>query len=183
MSTPPSPAASHLARSFNAVEPAQMHTLILGSMPGVRSLQAQQYYAHPHNAFWPILSGLLGIKAACYAARLSQLQQHGIGLWDVLASCERTGSLDSAIQPQSLRVNDFAPMLTRHPELQRIIFNGSTAYTLWRRHVHALLPASPAVQLIRAPSTSPAHAAMSLHAKREAWQLALQGHPRHYSAP
>ena len=79
---------------------ASTRLVVLGSFPGVASLQAQQYYAHPRNHFWPILSALWNtdLKALPYAERLQQMLARGLGLWDVYASCEREGSLDSAIQ-------------------------------------------------------------------------------------
>jgi hypoxanthine-DNA glycosylase len=157
-------------QGFPPVASASAHTLILGSMPGQASLRAGQYYAHPRNAFWPIVSELLGVTAgASYAARTRALKSAGFALWDVLQSCQRQGSLDAHIQPQSGTVNDFQQFLRAHRRVARIYFNGATAETMFTRRV---LPALDGVcaRLIRLPSTSPAHAALSFAEKLEAWR-------------
>src|SRR5690349_19712286 len=101
--------------------------LILGSFPGEASLAAQQYYAHPRNQFWRLLSAVLDDELAAlpYPQRLQRLQVHRIGLWDVLAACEREGSLDTAIRRP--RANDFARLKHQCPSLFRVCFNGKTA--------------------------------------------------------
>lgn len=147
--------------------------LILGSMPGQASLAAGQYYAHPRNAFWPIMGALVGAGPELpYPRRVQQLQATGIALWDVLAECERPGSLDAHIVAASIRANDFAGLLPELPTLRAIAFNGSAAEQAFRRHV---LPALPGlrVDLLRLPSTSPAHAARSLTQKLAEWQRLL----------
>lgn len=149
--------------------------LILGSMPGVRSLQAQRYYAHPRNAFWPIMAELLNVPTdAEYRARIDALRAHRIALWDVLDSCYREGSLDSAIRQSRLRTNDFAQFLEQHPRIDTVFFNGATAERIWLRHV---VPELPAEQLppnsFRLPSTSPAYAAMRFEEKRRHWSTIL----------
>lgn len=160
---------------FPPVTGRDAHTLILGSMPGQASLDAGRYYAHPRNAFWPILCDLLGLDPdATYAARTRALARAGLALWDVVASCERAGSLDAAIVPGSIIANDFAGFLARHHRITRVCFNGGTAERLFRRHVLPDLRNFDAT-LIRLPSTSPAHAAMTLARKRERWRVALEG--------
>ena len=160
-------------RGFPPIANASAHTLILGSMPGQTSLHAGQYYAHPRNAFWPIVSELLGIRnGASYAVRIRALQSAGIALWDVLQSCKRDGSLDARIQAGTVTVNDFRQFLGSHRRITRIYFNGVAAESTFRR---AVLPAlgdlSPT--LTRLPSTSPAHATLSIDEKLEAWRLIL----------
>lgn len=147
--------------------------LILGSMPGEASLHAQQYYAHPRNAFWPIMAALFGCAAtAPYAARVQALHATGVAVWDVLQSCTRTGSLDTAIEPASMVANDFAAFFAAHPQITRVYFNGSKAESTFKRMVRPQLPALPLTYL-RLPSTSPAHAALSYDKKLAAWKLAL----------
>ena len=165
-----------MARSFPPLAGSAAHTLILGSMPGRESLRKQQYYAHPRNAFWPIVTELLALpEDVDYARRAKAFTAHGLALWDVLESCERPGSLDSAIQPDSIVVNDFPGFFARHPRIRRVFFNGSAAQQLFMRHVHPQLPAPfAALPLQRLPSTSPAHAGMRLPAKLEAWRVIVE---------
>ncbi|MCF7983509.1 MAG: DNA-deoxyinosine glycosylase [Thiohalocapsa sp.] len=149
--------------------------LILGSMPGEASLRLGQYYGHGRNAFWPILQALLAIPTdADYAARTAALTAAGIALWDVIAACERAGSLDSAIRPDSVRVNDFRALLDRHPGIRCIAFNGATAEREFARRAHPLLrPHQQRAERLRLPSTSPAYAGMSFDAKLAAWRILL----------
>ncbi|MGL6289839.1 MAG: DNA-deoxyinosine glycosylase [Silanimonas sp.] len=145
--------------------------LVLGSMPGVASLRAGQYYAHPRNGFWPLMDALFDVPAqATYAERVVALNAAGVALWDVLAECERAGSLDSAIAADSVAVNDIAGLLRRHPTVGVIALNGGTAAQLFDRHVRpALGEIAHCVPVLRLPSTSPAHAARSFDEKRAAW--------------
>lgn len=159
--------------SFAPLAGADARVLVLGSMPGAASLRAQQYYAHPRNGFWPLMAALLGeTLAPDYAGRTALLLRHRIALWDVLATCERPGSLDAAIVPGSEVPNDIAGLLQRHPGIARIGFNGAAAQRLFQRHVQHRLPQRP-VALLRLPSTSPAHAAMGWDAKLGAWRALL----------
>lgn len=141
--------------------------VILGSFPGIASLQAQQYYGHPRNQFWPILSALWGVDlvALPYPQRLEALLAHGLGLWDVYASCRREGSLDSAIEEPVL--NDLASLRWRAPQLQAIAHNGGES-ARQRRHTEAL-----GLPVLRLPSTSPANASWSFARKLDAWRAAL----------
>jgi hypoxanthine-DNA glycosylase len=138
--------------------------LILGSFPGAASLAAQQYYAHPRNLLWPILSDLTGEPLAVlpYAERLPRLLAHGFGLWDVLGACEREGSLDSAIRKPA--ANDFARLHELCPLLKTVGFNGQTA----GRFVAQF--AAEGYRTVLLPSTSPAYASMTLEAKLAAWR-------------
>jgi TDG/mug DNA glycosylase family protein len=101
--------------------------LLLGSFPGEASLSAKQYYAHPRNQFWPLLSAVLGeeLTTLPYEKRLKRLQAHAIGLWDVIAACEREGSLDASIR--NAQANDFAVLKHQCPRLKRVCFNGKTS--------------------------------------------------------
>ena len=159
-------------RSFPSALGASPRALVLGSMPGTASLRAQQYYAHPRNAFWPLMDALFGVPTgAAYAERVRRLNEGGIGLWDVLAECERPGSLDAAIAPDSIRVNPIAALVDAHPTLSVIALNGGTASRLFDRHVAPTLRAQGrAMQVLRLPSTSPAHAARSFDEKLAAWR-------------
>jgi hypoxanthine-DNA glycosylase len=142
-------------------------------MPGRESLRQRQYYAHPRNAFWPIMAAITGVPAgAPYAERTAALAAAGIAVWDVLRCCERPGSLDSNIDPATARANDFQRFFRRQPGIRTVCFNGAMAERLFRRHITA--PDGPtAMHYVRLPGTSPAHAALSLAAKRRAWHQAL----------
>jgi hypoxanthine-DNA glycosylase len=146
--------------------------LILGSMPGGASLAAQQYYAHPRNAFWPVIEAVWDIPAALdYKTRVRAVREARIAIWDVLARCERASSLDADIERGSIVVNDFAQFFRRHPRIAVIAFNGSTAQMLYRRHALPTLPEQvQRIPAVRMPSTSPAHAALSLQRKVQRWR-------------
>jgi len=164
-----------MPKSFAPVFDEQARILVLGSMPGVRSLQAQRYYAHPRNAFWPIMGALLDFDPASdYDARLNQLMRHRIALWDVIARCRRPGSLDQRIDPASIVANDFGWILDRCPSLTRVVFNGRAAEQAWFRHVDPTLPASwRDLERVLMPSTSPAHASLTIEQKRSTWASAV----------
>ena len=162
-------------QSFAAVCDKFSNTLILGSMPGVRSLQLAQYYAHPRNAFWQIMLQLTNADANCsYERRIELLKQHGIALWDVLYSCERKGSLDQAIHGPSVQANDFQSFYEKFPQIKRIFFNGAYAQTAYRKHVFPQLTASVrSFPTFRLPSTSPAHASLNFSEKLDAWRAVM----------
>lgn len=144
--------------------------LILGNMPSVMSLASGEYYGNPRNAFWRITGSLLGFSAdARYPDRVAALCAHQIAVWDVLRSCRRVGSLDSAIERDSMVPNDFAMFFALHPTLERVVFNGAAAEANYRRLVR-----TPLLPSVRAPSTSPAQT-MRYTDKLDAWRAALDG--------
>ena len=147
---------------------SRARVLILGSFPSAASLAAQQYYAHPQNQFWRILGAAIGqpLKEMDYAARLVAVQAAGIGIWDVFASCERAGSLDSAIR--DARPNPLAALKESAPRLRRVCCNGRMAARRVRE-VEAL-----GFEALILPSTSPAHAGMNFAEKLARWRAALQ---------
>ncbi|WP_427791543.1 DNA-deoxyinosine glycosylase [Brevundimonas diminuta] len=151
---------------FAPVVDARTRLLILGSLPGDASLKAAQYYAHPRNAFWPLIGGLLGedLPALDYDARLARLKARGVGLWDVIASAERSGSLDAAIR--SPEAADLLSLVDSLPHLRAVAFNGGLAARLGRR----ILGGKKKLSLVDLPSSSPAHA-ISLSAKAQSWAI------------
>lgn len=159
--------------AFPPIARADARVLILGSMPGAASLAAGQYYAHPRNAFWPIMGALLGFDpAAPYPERVSVLMDHHIAVWDVLAACVRPGSLDADIAKGSEEVNDFRCFLAGHPDIRLVCFNGTSAESYFRKKV---LESSELLELfyVRLPSTSPAHASMGFRDKLSHWKTIL----------
>lgn len=163
-----------ILRGFPPVAQRGARLLVLGSMPGVASLEAGEYYAHPHNQFWRIMGELLGFApAAGYAKRTAALAAAGVALWDVVRSCRRPGSLDAAIDDDSIVVNDFAVFLAQHRRIARVCFNGRKAESAWRRHVKPGLPPTRKFDYRLLPSTSPAHAGMSYRRKLQIWRSAI----------
>ena len=158
--------------SFPPLSRPGARALILGSMPGVASLAAQQYYAHPRNHFWPIMANIAGFDpSAPYAQRVEALTGAGFAVWDVLQSCVRPGSLDSAIQAGTRVPNDFAGFLATQPGITCVCFNGTEAQNSFTRHVLPGLSLE-GVECVRLPSTSPAHA-VAFAKKLAAWRAAL----------
>ncbi len=151
--------------SFAPVYAPDARALVVGSMPGVQSLTVRQYYAHPRNAFWPILFGLWGHEPPDdYGERLRFLTGRGIALWDVAHTCQREGSLDIAMR--AVAPNDFAMLFAAAPGITEVFCNGGTAYALYARLVQ---PHFPQIAVTRLPSTSPA-LTMPIPQKLEAWR-------------
>lgn len=146
-------------------------TLILGSFPSEASLAACQYYGHPRNHFWRLVGGVIGepLHEMTYTRRVERLRAHRIGVWDVIAHCEREGSLDSAIRAEV--ANDLAGLLRRWRQVTRIAFNGGKAAT-YRKRV-AIIPEAARCELLVLPSSSPANATHSFAVKQAAWIAAL----------
>ena len=160
-----------LAECFEPVAPQDARVLVLGSVPGEASIAAGRYYAHPRNAFWPLMEHLLGNGAPLeYRARVDLILSARIALWDVLASATRIGSLDSAIVPESEVPNDVAGFLDAHPSVASVFFNGAKAEESFRRH-HRDLLTRPGIKAARLPSTSPANAAVTFQGKVAAWRV------------
>ncbi len=171
----PGPIEMALSVGFPSVAATDASILILGSLPGRRSLEAQEYYAQPQNCFWKIMDELFGAGPELpYAERLQHLTANRIALWDVVASAQRSGSLDTAIVRTSVQTNDFHGFLSRHTEIGLVCFNGVKAAELYRRHVLPTLDgAFLTIRRETLPSTSPAHAAMPYSDKLRRWSTAI----------
>jgi hypoxanthine-DNA glycosylase len=165
------------ARGFPPIATPDAEVLILGSLPGCRSIEMQQYYAQPQNAFWRIMGALFGAGPELdYASRAHKLRASGIAVWDVLAAGERRGSLDSAIVTSTIVINDFTRFFKRHRRIAMICFNGRKSAELYRRWVLPTLPEAIAgLETRHLPSTSPAHAGRSYDQKLALWREALGG--------
>ena len=165
----PAPAGPTLQGLAPVAGPAT-RLLVLGSFPSAASLAAQQYYAHPRNAFWAVLSALLDtdLRALPYAQRLAAVRARGLGIWDVYARCRREGSLDSAIE--DAEPNDLAALARRLPLLAAIAHNGGESARAMRVTRALGLPVH------RLPSTSPANASWSFERKLAAWRAVFEAH-------
>ncbi|QIB64449.1 DNA-deoxyinosine glycosylase [Kineobactrum salinum] len=160
-------------QSFPPIAGPAADRLILGSMPGKASLQAQQYYAHPRNSFWRIMEAVLGVPASLpYAERCLALAASGVAVWDVLQACTRSSSLDSDIVESSIVANDLATFLTRYPGIRTLYFNGRKAEAIFRRHLLPRLAGHPAeLDTVALPSTSPANASLPVAEKIARWRV------------
>jgi TDG/mug DNA glycosylase family protein len=167
---------SETISGFPPIAGPDARILILGSMPSEESLRRQQYYAHPRNGFWPIMMTLLGQDPELpYAERTAAMVAHGIALWDVLGSCERTGSLDASIVSNSEVANDFTGFFRKHPRIQRVYFNGRKAEQAFRARVLPTLSNDLSrLQFHCLPSTSPAMASLGFRQKLEQWRQILE---------
>ena len=157
---------------FPPIAAPDARVLVLGTVPSVRSLEVGRYYAHPRNAFWPIMEALFAGRAALdHAARVELLHASRVAVWDVLAAAERPGSLDAAIVSATAVPNDLPVFLRAHRDVGTICFNGAAAERLFRAHISARLTGERHIAFMRLPSTSPANAAMSFEAKLAAWAV------------
>jgi hypoxanthine-DNA glycosylase len=152
-------------RSFPPVVDTDTRLLVLGSLPGDRSLAAARYYAHPQNQFWRLMSAVIDVDlpGLAYDARLAALRAARVGLWDVVASAARPGSSDAAIR--DIVVNDLPALLATLPALKAVAFNGATAH---RHGMRLLEVATERLATIALPSSSPLHT-VGLEAKLPAW--------------
>lgn len=173
---PPEAPPEASLQGFPPLESAAARVLILGSMPSAASLRAGEYYAHPRNQFWAIMGRLFGAGADLpYSERCRRLVACHIAVWDVIGCCERRGSLDSDIEASSIVVNDFAAFFRRHRRVGFVFFNGLKAGQVYDRHVPAgASGAGRAPEYRRLPSTSPAHAALSLEDKLRQWRVVAE---------
>jgi hypoxanthine-DNA glycosylase len=160
-----------LSFGFPPISSPSVRVLILGSLPGRRSLERGQYYANPQNAFWRILGAHAPELPADYAGRVRVLIEHRLALWDVLAAATRSGSLDANIADDAIP-NNFPAFFHAHPDIRLIGFNGGTAAKLYERHVlPTLSEAQRAIARHTLPSTSGAHAGLTLAQKVEHWSI------------
>lgn len=157
-------ASSPVLTGLAPVIDADVRIIVLGSFPGAASLAAGQYYAHPRNQFWPLISAVTGedLAALPYAERLPRLLAHHLGLWDVLAGCEREGSLDASIRKPA--ANDFERLRVLCPKLETVGFNGQAAGKFAPQF------AAAGYLTLVLPSSSPAHMAMTFEQKLGAWR-------------
>ena len=145
---------------------ADTRLLVLGSLPGEASLAAGRYYAHPQNAFWRLIAGVIGeeIAALPYDERLAVLLRHRVGLWDVVGEATRPGSLDTAIRDATH--NDLASLVETLPDLRMVAFNGGRAASAGRK---LLAAQADRLRLVTLPSSSPAHASLRFDEKAAVW--------------
>ena len=158
-----------LKHSFPPIFDSEARVLVLGSLPGDRSLAAQRYYAHPQNQFWQLMSPVVGCDLATldYEDRLAALRASGVALWDVIGSARRTGSSDAAIL--DAEGNDIVALIGQLPKLRAVAFNGGTALKQGLKLLGSNY-AGPSV--VALPSSSPLHT-IGVAAKQPAWnQLA-----------
>jgi hypoxanthine-DNA glycosylase len=154
----------HYAESFPPIITRSSKLLILGTMPGRISLEAQQYYANNQNAFWRVIFGMFGEQVPpTYKERIAFVKKKNIAIWDVLRNCEREGSLDENIINEE--PNDFAALFARYPGIRTIVFNGGNSHKFFKRYVGL----DTGHKLLKMPSTSPSNT-QKLVLKLEAWK-------------
>ncbi len=159
-----------MLKSFDYIVNDNTHTMVIGSMPGVASLNAGEYYAHKHNLFWQLVFEAFGEEYSSpdFNTKTTLLLAHGIGLWDAAKSCTRDGSLDTNIK--NVIPNDFKMLFQKYPNIKRLLFNGQKAFQLFKKYNAPLLND---LDYIILPSTSPANASIPLCQRKQAWIRAL----------
>jgi hypoxanthine-DNA glycosylase len=169
--------AEPMTNGFAPIAGANACVLVLGTLPSRKSLEQQQYYGHPQNAFWRIMDELFGAgPAISYEERKATLIRNGIAVWDVLAASIRPGSMDSSIDAETARPNDIQAFFVSQPALRLVCFNGKAAASLFRRLVAPTLETgSNKLTFHTLPSTSPAHAAMRFEDKLARWRIIQTG--------
>ena len=171
------PRQSTQVASFPPQVGAGCRVLILGTVPSVRSLELRQSYGHAQNFFWPLMGELFDAgPELAYGERIARLHARGIGIWDVLKACERPGSLDSSIVPESEVPNAIPQLLRRHAQIRAIALNGGKSQQAFRRHIAPQLDAHlrDRVTILALPSTSPANASIPRAEKRRRWSVLLE---------
>lgn len=159
-----------IENNLEAIVDNRTRVLIIGSMPGQQSLEKQQYYGNPRNHFWPIMGELLQVNIPDnYEERLQVLRQAGIGLWDAIARCERSGSLDATIKREV--PNDFSMLFTEYPHIQCVLFNGGKAFTVFKKHVGLDVLAQRFFAQLPSTSPIPGKNIKSFEEKIEAWSV------------
>ncbi len=161
-------------RGFPPIARSDARVLVLGSLPSEASLRAREYYAHPQNAFWKIMHIIAGAEGD-YAARCRALQARGIAVWDVLSSSVRPGSLDADIDMSSAMPNDFEHFLAVHGDIRLVCFNGRKAQQMFQRRVQPSLSGLD-LEFALLPSTSPAHASLTVAEKLTIWRGIIEPH-------
>lgn len=148
----------------------ETRVLIVGSMPGVQSLQKAQYYGNPRNHFWGIIAALTNEDVSdVYDERLALLQRHHIGLWDAIASCERKGSLDAAIKEEV--PNDFAQLFDDYPQIEAVFFNGGKAFTVFKKHIGVDVLKGRYYEQLPSTSPIPGKNIKTFEQKIDAWRV------------
>ena len=161
----------NLIKAFPPILGSNPHTLILGTMPGGKSLKANQYYAHPQNQFWKLMGDIYGAGLLLpYDKRVKVLKDKGVAVWDVVQTCTRKGSLDSDIKNEI--PNDFEEFFNTHPSIKLVVFDSLTAEKIYNRRV--LLTLTKKLRYMRVPSPSPANARMSYAVKLSLWSEVLR---------
>ena len=158
-------------KSFKPSIDEHSTVLILGSMPGVKSLEEQQYYAHPQNRFWKVMASICNepkLYEFAYDLKLKTLLKNNIALWDTIKSCKREGSLDSDIQNET--PNDIKGLLKNYPNIKTICLNGNKSYSAFKKYFPDLLEKYNCHKM---PSTSPANARYSLDILIKEWSKVL----------
>lgn len=160
-----------MIKSFPPLIDNTSKILIIGTMPSVMSLEAEEYYAHPRNAFWKIIGSLYNNNAnfSDFSEKRKSILSNRLALWDNLQFCERNGSLDSNIK--NMIPNDFETLLKNHSNICRLVFNGQKSFQIFKRFHPKLLET---YQYFVLPSTSPANASISFEKKFNLWQKALE---------
>ena len=158
----------HLKQSFEPLADNDARILILGSIPGDRSIELGEYYGHPQNRFWKMIAVITGAPPPInYGQKRAMLMQNRIALWDVAQRAHRQGSMDSAIRNEE--PNDIAAFIAGQKKLQRVVFNGKKAEQLYGRYIERL----SGICYLSMPSTSPANAAVSFDILCEKWREIL----------
>lgn len=162
-----------MEKGFNIVISQDSEILILGSMPGTKSLDAAEYYAHPRNAFWGIIEHVFNIERSLdYTKRTEMLLMKKVALWDVIHACERKGSLDSNINNNSVVYNDLISVFENYKRIKKVLLNGKTAANKFQKYCKEN-SFEKKFDVFVLPSTSPAHAALRFEDKLKAWKKAL----------